>query len=540
MNIKQLTGGAIAAFIIGLGTASDISAAESLSEIKRERKTKKELIAENDSLKTVVDSLIRQVTEIQEMSRANDSLADVIMERYEDEISHEYCIADTSASLDSLLSLYYMQRCIGDYDNDINIGDVKFESNVPDSVYIRRLANMNSFITLPYNSVVRNYIILYTEKMPEKIGKILGLASYYMPIFEEIFLQYDLPQELKAMAVIESALNPTAVSRANAKGMWQFMYSTAKHYGLKIDSFVDERLDPIRSAHAAAHYLRDSYNIFGDWALAIASYNCGAGNVNKAIRRSGNSKDFWEIYPYLPRETRGYVPAFVAALYTLKYYKEHQLQPETITLPPHVDTIHVNKMLHLEQVSSLAGVPLQQLKDLNPQYTHNIIPGNEREYILRIPYNYTNAFIDHEKEIYSYKAEKYFNPVELKKIKDGGEGERIVYKVRSGDVLSKIAMRYGVSVSNLKKWNGLRSDRIRVGQRLVIYKGGKGPAVSSSSSSNQKVEGGYIIYTVKKGDNLWDIAKKYSGVTAKSIMSLNKLGSSSKIYPGMKLKIKKA
>lgn len=534
MNFKTLASALFATLML----ATAYQNADAAASAKIDRRSKKELRTENDSLRRAVDSLMFRLSRIEEMSRLNDSLADVIIEHYEEERNDGFFVdRDTTISTDSLLSIYYSNRRLNDMTN-IELDDVKYESNVPDSVYVRRLSEMNSFITLPYNNVVRNYIILYTEKN-KNIGNILGLASYYMPIFEDIFNQYGLPEELKAMAVIESALNPTAVSRANAKGMWQFMYSTAKHYGLQINSFVDERFDPVASAHAAAKYLKDSYNIFGDWSLAIASYNCGAGNVQKAIRRSGNSKDFWEIYNFLPRETRGYVPAFVGALYTLRYYKEHKLCPSPITLPPHVDTIHVTKMLHLEQVSSLTGIKLEELKNLNPQYIHNIIPGNERAYILRIPYNYTNAFIDHEKEVYSYQADKYFNPVELKKIKDGGTGERIVYKVRRGDVLGKIAMRYGVSVAKIKKWNGLRSDNIRIGQRLVIYRGGNGPAASSASGSH-KVEGGYVVYTVKSGDNLWNIAKKFSGVTANSIMSLNGLNKNSKIYPGMKLKIKKS
>ena len=450
---------------------------------------------------------------------------------------------------DSLLNIWYLHRKVSDAaDIEYDMDTVRFASNVPDSVYIERIKAMNSFIDLPYNSIVRNYIVLYSEKMQDRMGEILGLCSYYMPVIEEIFDEHGIPLELKAMAVIESAMNPTAVSRAGAKGMWQFMYSTAKIYGLKIDSFVDERLDPVKAAHAAAEYLKDSYNIFGDWNLAIASYNCGAGNVNRAIRRSGGKRAFWDIYPYLPRETRGYVPAFVGALYTMTYYKEHGIQPTAMEMPVHVDTFKINKMLHFKQVSELVGVPLQELKNLNPQYKHEIVPGNDREYILRIPYNYTNDFIDHEDSLYSYKAKEYFNPVVIKKIKDGGDGERIIHRVRSGEVLGRIAIRYHVTVSQIKRWNNLRSDNIRIGQRLVIYRGGKGPAASSSGSkaaaqpnpkhkSTVPADADYTVYTVKSGDSLYLIAKNYPGVSAQNIMDFN--GISSRIKPGMKIKIPK-
>ena len=377
--------------------------------------------------------------------------------------------------------------------------------------------------------------------MPEKMERILGLATYYIPIFEEIFDQYDMPLELTAMAVIESALNTKAVSRARAKGMWQFMYSTAKRYGLTINSYVDERFDPIASAHAAARYLRDSYLIFGDWSLAIASYNCGAGNVNKAIRRSGGSKDFWEIYPYLPRETRGYVPSFFAALYAMKYYKEHNLTPEFIPMPPHTDTIKVNKMLHFEQIAHYTGASIEELRTHNPQYLHDIIPGTEKEYILQLPYQYTGAFIDHEKEIYAYKDSVYFSPAAMKQIQQSAEPSKITHRVKRGETLSHIALRYGVTVKNIQRWNGI-GTRIREGQRLAIYTNGSGPSAKSSSGGkvSTSVSNGYVMYTVRSGDNLWNIAKKFSGVSVSDIQRLNGLSKNSKIYPGKKLKIKKA
>lgn len=529
--------------------------ADSVENASRIPKKKSELVKENLNLKMELDSLKAELARIRDEMNEMDSLSLEIMDIYdenEDKSAAGLNPEDYNAEVsDSLLNIWYLQQKVSEtWDDEYDMDTVKFASNVPDSVYIERIKAMNSFIDLPYNNIVRNYIVLYSEKMNERMGQVLGLCSYYMPIIEEIFDKHDIPLELKAMAVIESAMNPSAVSRAGAKGMWQFMYSTAKIYGLDINSFVDERLDPVESAHAAAEYMKDAYNIFGDWNLAIASYNCGAGNVNRAIRRSGGKRAFWDIYPYLPRETRGYVPAFVGALYTMTYYKEHGIVPKAIEMPVHVDTFKINKMLHFKQVSELVGVSMDELKKLNPQYKHEIIPGNEKEYILRIPYNYTNAFIDHEDSLYTYKSSEYFNPVVLKKIKDGGDGERIVHRVRSGEVLGKIALRYRVTVSQIKRWNNLRSDNIRIGQRLVIYRGGKAPAAASSGKTQQQVskpaaphkssvpmDADYTIYTVKSGDSLYLIAKNYPGVSAQNIMDFN--GISSKIKPGMKIKIPK-
>ena len=516
---------------------------------------KKLLLEENTQLKQVIDSLKQEMAKVRAELEYTDSVANEMLSLYADsetKNSNTVAIEEyTTAVSDSLLSLYYVQKKIAQSEEDYyDMDSVRFQSNVPDSVYIERIRQMNSFITLPYNDIVKNYIIKYSEKMPSSIGKILGLCEYYMPIFQEIFNQYDMPEELRAMAVIESAMNPLAVSRVGAKGMWQFMYSTAKNYGLHIDSFVDERLDPIKSAHAAAQYLQDAYDIFGDWNLAIAAYNCGAGNVNKAIRRSG-SRAFWDIWPYLPRETRGYVPAFVGALYTMNYYKEHGIRPVSVETPAHVDTMHINKMLHLKQVSELTGAPLQDLKNLNPQYRHEIIPGNDRQYILRIPYTYTNAFIENEDSLYRHKADVYFNPVTIKKIKEDGDGERIVYRVKSGDYLGKIAINHGTTVAKIKKWNNLKTNDIRVGQRLIIYRGGKAPASTSTTTSasqttatpaaqtqaSKPIPAGtsYVEYTVQSGDSLYLIAKKFPGVSAQNIMDFNGIGSN--IKPGMKLKI---
>lgn len=565
-KIRNLNGinalAAAVALTAAMAAGQPATAAPGRDNVRQDniRRSRTYLQKENRRLESVIDSLEAELSRFHDEERINDSIADEIMDIYdenEDKSAAGLNPEDYTAEVsDSLLNIWYLHnqissREVPEYDMD----SVKFESNVPDEIYIARLKAINSYIPLPYNDIVKNYIILYSEKMPSTMPKILGLCQYYMPIFEEIFTEHDVPEELKAMAVIESALNPTAVSRAGAKGMWQFMYSTAKLYGLHIDSFVDERLDPVKSAHAAAEYLKDAYTIFGDWNLAIASYNCGAGNVNRAIRRSGGKRSFWEIYPYLPRETRGYVPAFVGALYTMTYYKEHGIVPENIEIPAHIDTFHIHKMLHFKQVSELTGAPEQELKNLNPQYRHEIVPGNERDYILRIPYTYANSFIDNEDSLYTYKADEFFNPVVIKKIKDGGDGERIIHRVRSGEVLGRIAMRYHVTVRQIKRWNNLRSDNIRIGQRLVIYRGGNGPSASSASSSSvssasssaknataQKSAGqdsnaAYTVYVVKSGDSLYSIAKNYPGISAQNIMDYN--GISSRIKPGMKIKIPK-
>ncbi len=509
---------------------------------------KNKIKEENRLLKEKLDSMQQELNRYQAELHSADSIACELMEIYGLNQANDTTILRpedyTQEVSDSLLNIWYAHK-MADDGEEFDMDSIKFESNVPDEVYIERLKKMNSFISLPYNDIVKNYIILYSEKMPEKMSHILGLCRYYMPIFEQIFNKYDIPEELKAMAVIESAMNHQAVSRAGAKGMWQFMYSTAKMYGLQIDSFVDERLDPVKSAEAAAQYLLDAYEIFGDWNLAIASYNCGAGNVNRAIRRSGGSRSFWDIWPYLPRETRGYGPAFVGALYAMTYYKEHGIKPVAVEMPIAVDTFKITKQLHLRQVADLTGAPIDELKNLNPQYRHEIIPGG-KEYILRIPYNYTNAFIDQEDSVYRHKVDFYFNPVTIKKIKDGGDGERIVYRVKSGDYLGRIASRHRCTVNQIKRWNNLKSNNIRVGQRLIIYRGGHAPSSSSgtvSSSSSQTSSStsagtttvGTTTYTVKSGDTLSGIAEKHK-TSVSRLKELNGLKSNN-IKVGQKLKV---
>ena len=519
------------------------------SAASAQRLTKKQLLKERVEMQKTIDSL-RSIIEggALEMSDTTQFEPGNASEGFNFSDNEQFANVDPGCNPDSLLSMWYIQKRLTLSDSERDLDSVVLTSNIPDEVYIERLNRINSFIPLTYNNIVKNHIIYYTEKMPSKASHILGLSSYYLPIFEEVFDYYGLPKELKAMAIIESALNPTATSRVRARGMWQFMYRTALQYNLKINSYVDERLDPLASTHAAAKYLRDSYTIFGDWFLAISSYNCGVGNVNKAIRRAG-SRDFWKIYPYLPRETRGYVPSFIAALYMLEYYKEHNLQPAQFNLPAHVDTIKVNKNLHFEQISAVIGIPVEELKNYNPQYVQNIIPGTGGECVLQLPYNYTIPFVEKEKEIYAYKDSVYFNAITKQNIKEGSSASgagNIVHRVKKGETLGHIAMKYHVSVKNLMRWNGLTSKSVlRIGQRLNIY-GGSAPAASkgsgsgsSKSSASTSKSGGYEWYTIKSGDTLLGIAYKFSGVTLNDILRLNGLSKNSKIYPGRKIKIRK-
>ena len=533
-------------------------------------KSRKELARENARMREVLDSLISELENVR--SKAVHHIPEQADEgglAIEGLLPEDYTLDVT----DSLLSLWYVHKSMLKGDTvSFNMDSVHFRSSVTDKEYLQRLADMNSFITLPFNETVRNYIILYSEKMPTKMKSMLALSQYYFPIFEEIFDRYGLPKELKYMAVIESAFNPVAVSRAGAKGMWQFMYNTAKMYGLTINSFVDERLDPVKSADAAARYMRDAYRIFGDWNLAISSYNCGSGNVNKAMRRSG-SREFWPVYNYLPRETRGYVPAFVGAMYAFTYYREHGLVPETDSMPVQVDTFHIRRMLHFQQVSALTGVSVEMLKKLNPQYVHDIVPGTAKEeYVLRLPYQYTSKFIENEDSVYAYNAKEYFSPATLQNIAVSGSSssQRIAYKVKSGDYLGRIASRYHVSVKQIMEWNHLRNTNLRVGQVLYIYGKFNGPVAQSSGASSKSsaassskgsassdgatlasskgsaatpppadsaAEGTYTVYVVKSGDSLYRISQDYPGVSADDIMKFNGIGTD--IRPGMKLKIPK-
>ena len=344
---------------------------------------------------------------------------------------------------------------------------------VSDSVYIDRLSRIPSIIEMPFNDIVKKHIEAYTNRLRNKVSFILAAANFYMPLFEEALDTYDLPLELKYLPVIESALNPTAMSRQRASGLWQFMLRTGKLYGLENNSLVDERRDPIKSTWAAARYLKDLYNIYKDWNLALAAYNCGPGNVNKAIRRAGGATDYWEIYHLLPKETRGYVPGFIAANYIMNYYCEHGICPMDTQLPATTDTIYIHKNLNLKQVAEVCNINIDQLRSLNPQYKKDIVPGLSKPYVLRLPNNTVNRFIELEDSIYAYKSKELLNKRQTVAVKDITKSPAYAknatyHKIRRGDTLGGIAMKYGVSVKQLRRLNNIRGNNITAGKTLRI------------------------------------------------------------------------
>lgn len=375
--------------------------------------------------------------------------------------------------LDSLLNDWKAKTYI-DLSKDCSTSTIN--PTFSDSIYIDRLSRMPVIMEMPYNDIVRKFIDTYTIRLRNQVSFMLSACNFYMPIFEEALDAYNLPLELKYLPIIESALNPSAVSRAGATGLWQFMLTTGKLYGLESNSLVDERRDPIKATWAAARYLKDMYNIYKDWNLVIAAYNCGPGNVNKAIRRAGGKTDYWAIYNYLPRETRGYVPAFIAANYVMTYYCKHNICPMETNIPQATDTVQVSRNLHFEQIADICHIPLEEIKSLNPQYKRNIVPGNSKPYTLRLPTEAISSFIDNQDTIYNHRSTELFKnrrtvaSVGTRSKATAGDGELTYYKIKQGDTLGTIARKFGVSVRQLRSWNGLRNNNIRAGRRLKIYK----------------------------------------------------------------------
>lgn len=467
-----------------------------------------------------------------------------------------------------------------------------------DSVYALRIGVLNSQtpIDLEYNKHVKGYINMYANRGRNQTARMLGLAEIYFPMFEIALDKYNIPLEIKYLAIVESALNPTAGSWAGAKGLWQFMYATGKMYGLNQNSLVDDRFDPYKATEAACQHMLDLYAIYHDWNLVLAAYNSGPGNVNRAIRRAGGLKDYWAIWPFLPRETRGYVPAFIAVNYVFNYAAEHNIYPiDPGILHNQIDSITVRDVISFDQIAEFMHLPIEDVKFLNPAYKEGIIPAvNGQKYILRLPRQHINYFIDHEDSLYAFKSKKGIEREKLlAKIKQAKQ--RSIHYVRNGENLGLIAQRYRTSVSRLKAWNGLRNSRIYPGQKLIVYNPGNAPRTSSTQrqststtgyhqvrsgenlgliakkygvsvgqikswnnisknlirpgqrlrikaveqktqSTSSSPDGKIIYHTVRSGDTLWDIAKEYNS-TIDSIRKLNQMGSSSRLKPGQKLKV---
>lgn len=410
----------------------------------------------------------------------------------------------------------------------------------PDSVYAMRIEEMARRTTIPltYNSHVRSFIDLYANRCRKQSSRMLGLSYVYFPMFEEYLAKYNLPLELKYLAMIESALNPTAGSHAGAKGLWQFMLATGKDYGLHVNSLVDERFDPMLETEAACQLLQSLYARYEDWFLVLAAYNSGPGTVNKAIVRANGVKNYWAIWPYLPKETRGYVPAFIAVAYVMNYAAEHNLYPVNPGLLMHgTDTVMVRDYLHFDQISEVVGVPMQDIEFFNPMFTKRIIPASKDQYYpLRLPMKYALRFVQLEDSIYSYasKAELKREKIEeqVKEVSDS-----FTHTVKKGESLGSIAKKYGVSVANIKKWNNLRKDVITPGQKLTIYRSGGPIAKASNQSGSGKSSGSTKTHVVKKGETLSSIANKYKCSVA-NIRSWNGIKGNT-IKVGQKLKIKK-
>lgn len=376
--------------------------------------------------------------------------------------------AEFSSALDSLMFSYFAIHSRKGKCKKKGFDNVEFS----DSIYKLKLESLPNEIDMPYNNQVKTMINLYVARRRDHVEKILGLSKYYFPIFEDALAENDIPIEFRILPVIESALNTTAVSRAGARGLWQFMPATGRMYGLAVNSLVDERCDPIKSTYAAVRYLKDLYRIYGDWHMAIAAYNCGPGTINKAIRRSGGKRDYWSLYRYLPAETRSYVPIFIAANYVINYYADHNLCPAEIDMPMYTDTVVVNQRLSFSKISKVLSIPEDELRVLNPQYRKGIIPGSQiRAYSLKLPTHYASKFTELRDSIFAPSAIDSVAVKEPEVVEPQvyqPRHKRIIHKVRRGETLTSIAVKYRVNVKDIKRWNGLRNSKIQIGERLTI------------------------------------------------------------------------
>ena len=420
--------------------------------------------------------------------------------------------------------------------------DSIFVVDLPTDTLKARLARMNEKtpFNISYNPSLESVIKSFLTRRRDLMQRMMTASQFYFPLFEQELDNQNIPLEIKYLAIIESALNPRAQSRVGAKGLWQFMYSTGKMYGLDVSSYVDERHDPIMATKAASKYLSKLYDIFGDWDLALAAYNSGPGNVNKAIRRSGGYENYWNIRPFLPRETAGYLPAFLATMYIFEYAEEHGLQYKRAERAYfETDTVHVKSLITFDQISKLVDISTEELEMLNPAYKLNIIPKVKgKDYALRLPKSKIGKFVSNEEHIYAF-VKKEQDSLEKSLPQMITANDQIRYKVKSGDYLGKIAERYGVGVSEIKRWNGLRSNNLRVGQRLTIFP--RKPYLASNGSSAQSstsgaASNGSKVHTVQSGDSLWTISRKYPGVSVENLREWNGI-SGNNLKPGTKLKL---
>lgn len=465
-----------------------------------------------------------------------DSIQIQMQQMFDDENSGIGIVDESVELLEHIDTLQVIPYFEGSLENTCNYPPGYIPS-FPDSIYAKRIEelNRNTTMDLVFNKHVKSFIDVYAVQKRSKTERIIGLSDVYFPLFEQTLDKYNMPLELKYLAVVESALNPTAGSWAGAKGLWQFMYATGKQYGLNSTTIVDDRYDPLKATDAACRHLRDLYNQFGDWFLALAAYNSGAGNVNKAIRRAGGIKNYWAIWPYLPRETRGYVPAFIAVNYVMNYAPEHNICPlDPGIIKNGTDTVTVHDVLHFDQLNEMLGVPMADLKFFNPQYKAEIIPATSKKpCLLTLPEQYVGPYIDNEKALYTYKTKSGIDKEKLQeRIKS--VSDRSVHIVKKGETLSTIARKYHVSVNQLKQWNNMKSDRLSIGQKLVVYSSG---APMAQAGNDKPVERSttQITHTVKKGETLGKIAQKYK-CTVTDLKRWNKLKSTN-IQVGQKLKV---
>lgn len=457
---------------------------------------------------------------------------------------------EVSSNLDSLLSAELEEAIeLDSLDVAISLDEIVEQEVIPNSetaeMLIDRLSCIQQSIPLTYNDKIHAFINYFTIKDRDYTRMVLQRKDLYFPIFEKYLAQYGLPDELKYLSIVESGLNPRAVSRARAVGLWQFMSSTGKYFGLHHDWYIDDRMDPEKSTEAACKYLSQLYKMFGDWELALAAYNSGPGNVRKAIRRSGYKKSFWEIHRYLPRETRSYLPQFVAVMYTLNYAEKHNLfATEVDGIIPN-DTLLVNQFLHFETFANLTGAKVEEMVKLNPMVLRKAIPQNGKNYIIRIPleakYNLNLnriTILDSASRV----GKEEIDALAKNTLGSTYGRELVVYRVSSGDVLGKIAERYHVRVGDIKNWNNLNSNTIRIGQRLNIWVlPGDNKSYTQAVASNSVVKTpapllppDSKVYTVQPGDTLWDISRKFEGLTIEKLKTLNNL-KTTKLQPGQKL-----